>query len=154
MSPVDEIVARARQLAARVSRAFADSRPRRHDSAFRLEGLLRHRRGMQAFCVFAVALLVVSAVDSYVADPEHFFVLLRIRVACAAAAIVTLALLSRRDGVRGARWLTLAFIATAAYTMHALAVETGGQASPQYDRMNLLILGLAVFATWAPGWGR
>jgi PAS domain S-box-containing protein len=152
MRHVEQIVGRARRLVARVSQSIAESRPRRHDSAFRLEGLQRHRRGMQAVCFCAVALLVVSAIDSYVADPDRFYVLLWIRAAGAAVCIVILALLSRRNGAVWSRWLALAFVVTIALVLHALAIETGGQASPQYDRLNLLILALAVFATWSASW--
>ena len=54
--------------------------------------------------------------------------------------------------MRWSRALALVFVVAMSATMHALAVETGGQASPQYERMNLVILGLAVFATWSATW--
>src|SRR6185369_15480587 len=80
------------------------------------------------------------------------YVLLWIRAAGAAVCIVILALLSGRSGAAWSRWLSLAFVVTITLVLHALAIETGGQASPQYDRLNLLILGLAVFATWSASW--
>ena len=107
---------------------------------------------MRVYSMFALALLVVSAIDSYVTESDRFFVLLRIRVMGAAALVAVFALLSSRHGVRWPRAFAFAFVLIMSVTIHALALQTGGQASPQYDRLNLVMLGLTVFATWSAGW--
>lgn len=127
-------------------------RERRADAGFAAEGLQRCRRGLQVFCAFALAMLIASAIDSWVGEPERFAVLLQIRLFGIAALILIFTAASTSPGVRDPRPLVLMFAAIMSATMHALAVETGGQTSPQYDRMNLVILGLAVFPTWSAGW--
>ena len=122
------------------------------DDAYEAEGLARCRRGLQVFCLFGLALLTASALDTYFADPDRFGVLFGIRIAGAAALVAIFVLLVSRFGERRPRQLALLFVVSMSAMMHALAVETGGQMSPQYDRMNLLILGLAVFVTWSAVW--
>src|SRR5262249_46594506 len=83
---------------------------------------------------------------------EHFAVLLQIRIAGAACLMAIFLLLRSPVGMRRPRELALLFVLAMAGMMHALALQTGGQTSLQYDRMNLLILGLAVFTTWSVRW--
>jgi len=123
-------------------------RQRAADVAFEAEGLALCRRGMQIYCLFALALLVASAIDSYFAEPNRFFILLRIRVVGAAALLSVLWVLSTSYGSRWPRAFAYAFVLIMSLTIHALALQTGGQASPQYDRLNLVMLGLTVLATW------
>lgn len=141
-----------RPYAERAASWLARVRQPQRDAEFTAEGLTRCRRGLQILCSFALALLMASAVDTWVADPERFAVLLEIRLLGIAALIVIFLLISSRVGERWPRALALVFLVAMSTTMHALAVETGGQASPQYDRMNLLILGMAVVLTWPPLW--
>ena len=72
---------------------------------------------------------MVSAIDSYVADPDRFYVLLWIQPrAQRSSCHCHLALLSRHCNgavlVRSAG--ALAFVVTVALLLHALAIETGG----------------------------
>ncbi len=55
-------------------------------------------------------------------------------------------------GRRRPRELALVFVLITALTFHALALAAPAQASVQYDRMNLVVLGLAVLITWSPAW--
>ena len=131
---------------------LATVRDAQRDAEFTADGLARCRRGLQIFCALTLALLVASAIESGVAEPGRFAALLRIRLAGAGALIVIFVLVSSRIGERWARALALASLVVMATTLHGLAVTSGGQASPQYDRMNLLILGSAMILTWSPLW--
>ena len=141
-----------RPYAERAASWLAKIRQPQRDADFTAEGLSRCRRGLQIFCSFALALLVASALDSWVADAARFAVLLHIRLVSAGTLILLFILVSSRTGERWPRALALVFLVAMSITLHALAVETGGQASAQYDRMNLLILGMAVVLTWPPLW--
>ncbi len=152
MSRAGSLGQRMRWHATRATQWLSTVRPDRHDDAFTADGLARCRRGMQIFCSFALALLIASAIDSWVADPGQSSVLLRIRLVSLVSLLVIFALLSTRHGPQWSHVLALVFVLAMSATMHALAVETGGHASPQYERMNLVILGLAVFATWSASW--
>jgi hypothetical protein len=142
----------AESLRGRVTQWRAATRQQRDDRAFAVQGLLQHQRGMQIFCVFAFALLVVSAVDSYFSEREQFEALLQIRLAGAAAVGIIFTLLRTRDGARWSQVLGLAFVVAMSVMIFRLAQYTGGQTSPQNDRMTLIILGLAVLATWSAAW--
>jgi PAS domain S-box-containing protein len=122
------------------------------DATFVEEGRARCRRGLQVFCAFALALLVASAVETWVGDPDRFGVLLRIRLLALGGLIAIFAIVRTQTGERHPRGLALAFLVLWTTMMHLLAVETGGQSSPQYDRMNLLVLGMAVMLTWPAVW--
>jgi PAS domain S-box-containing protein len=151
MTGAGSIIQRIRSYADRARQWRATDRQRR-DNAFIAEGLEACRRGMEVFCLFGISLLIVSAIDSYVAEREIFGVLFRIRFIAVAALLGIFALLRSRFGERWPRVLALVFVVVVSAMMHALALHTGGQESPQYERMNLVLLGLAVFATWPAGW--
>jgi two-component system, LuxR family, sensor kinase FixL len=142
----------AKSLWVRATRWQEDTRQQRDDRAFAAQGLLQQQRGMQILCLFAFALLVVSAIGSYVSEREQFLILLRIRLAGAAALAIIFTLLGTRYGAPWSRVLGLAFVAAMSVMIFSLAQYTGGQASVQNDRMTLIILGLAVLATWSASW--
>jgi PAS domain S-box-containing protein len=119
---------------------------------FLSEGLGRCARGLRIFCWLAIALLSVSAANSYVEEPEFFAALLRVRVASMLLIVVVLGLLRTRAGRRRPRELALLFVLITGLTFHALALTAPAQAGVQYDRMNLVVLGLAVLITWSPVW--
>src|SRR5262245_40017930 len=127
-----------------------------HDTAlrerFQYEGLVRCRRGVRLFCWLAIALLAVSAVNSYFQEPQLFLALLGVRVASMVVLGIILSLLASRLGRRRPRELALLFVLTLGLTFHALALAAPAQAGVQYDRMNLVVLGLAVLITWSPAW--
>jgi PAS domain S-box-containing protein len=146
------VVQRLRQLVEGVAmwRVSPDERP--VDARFEAEAQEQSRRGIRIFCLFALALLVASAADSYVAEPDRFLVLLGIRLISAAALVGIIALLSTDLGAHRPRAVALAFVLVMSLTIHALALESGGPASPQYDRLNLVMLGLVVFVAWSATW--
>src|SRR5262249_32635134 len=119
---------------------------------FERAGLLRCARGLRFFCWFAIALLAFSAFNAYLEDPDLFPKLLRIRAASMCLIAGVLFLLSTPMGRRRPRELALVFVLITALTFHALALAAPAQASVQYDRMNLVVLGLAVLITWSPAW--
>ena len=119
---------------------------------FEHEGLVRCARGLRFFCWFAIALLAFSAFNSYLEDADLFPVLLRIRAASVCLIAGVLFLLGTPLGRRRPRELALVFVLITALTFHALALAAPAQASVQYDRMNLVVLGLAVLITWSPAW--
>jgi PAS domain S-box-containing protein len=119
---------------------------------FLSEGLARCARGLRIFCWLAIALLGVSAANSYVEEPELFGALLRVRVASMVLLVVVLGLLRTRPGRKRPRELALLFVLVTGLTFHALALAAPAQAGVQYDRMNLVVLGLAVLITWSPAW--
>jgi two-component system, LuxR family, sensor kinase FixL len=119
---------------------------------FLSEGLGRCARGLGVFCWLAIALLGVSAANSYVEEPELFSALLRVRVASMLLLVVVLGLLRTRPGRKRPRELALLFVLITGLTFHALALTAPAQAGVQYDRMNLVVLGLAVLITWSPAW--
>jgi two-component system, LuxR family, sensor kinase FixL len=119
---------------------------------FEHEGLVRCARGLRFFCWFAIALLAFSAFNSYLEDADLYPVLLRIRAASVCLIAGVLFLLGTPLGRRRPRELALAFVLITALTFHALALANPTQASVQYDRMNLVVLGLAVLITWSPAW--
>ena len=119
---------------------------------FLSEGLGRCARGLRIFCWLAIALLGVSAANSYVEEPELFVALLRVRVASMLLIVVVLGLLRTSAGRKRPRELALLFVLITGLTFHALALTAPAQAGVQYDRMNLVVLGLAVLITWSPAW--
>jgi len=154
-SPLHQV----RSLAWRARRAVSGAAwpGRRREGAalrdrFQSAELVRCGRGVRLFCWLAIALLAVSAVNSYFQEPALFVTLLRIRTASACLVGVLLALLRSRLGRRRPRELALLLVLVLALTFHALALADPGQADVQYDRMNLVVLGLAVLVTWSPAW--
>src|SRR5215475_3788332 len=125
MTGASSVGQRWRAWAERVRRWRAERPPPEADAAFEAEGLAQCRRGMRVYSMFALALLVVSAIDSYVTESDRFFVLLRIRVMGAAALVAVFALLSSRHGVRWPRAFAFAFVLIMSVTIHALALQTG-----------------------------
>jgi len=119
---------------------------------FEIDGLARCRRGTQLLCWFAIALLGLSALNSYTEETEIFHSMLRIRVATMGLLVVLIAVLGSRIGRRRPRELALLFVFIMGLMFHALAVAAPAQAGEQYDRMNLIVLGLAVLVTWSPAW--
>src|SRR5262245_53721547 len=115
---------------------------------FEIEGLARCRQGARFFCWFAIALLGLSALNSYADGPDAF----RIRLATIGMLAIVLFLLGSRLGRRRPRELTLLFVLVMGVMFHALALALPAQASEQYDRMNLVVLGLAVLITWSAAW--
>jgi two-component system, LuxR family, sensor kinase FixL len=119
---------------------------------FLSEGLEHCARGLRIFCWLAIALLGVSAANSYIEEPEVFGALLRVRFASMILLVVLLGLLRTRPGRNRPRELALLFVLVTGLTFHALALTAPAQAGVQYDRMNLVVLGLAVLITWSPAW--
>jgi two-component system, LuxR family, sensor kinase FixL len=119
---------------------------------FHEEGLVRCGRGLRLFCWLAIALLAVSALNSYVEEPDLFPALLRVRVATMCLVAGLLVLLGSGLGRRRPRELALLFVLIVGLTFHALALVAPAQAGVQYDRMNLVVLGLAVLIVWSPAW--
>src|SRR5262245_4404873 len=81
-----------------------------------------------------------------------FPVLLRVRLASACLIGVLLVLLWTPLGRRRPRELALLFVLVLGLTFHALAVAAPAQAGMQYDRMNLVVLGMSVLIVWSPAW--
>ena len=156
MHQVRSLLRRARRVvSSAVSSAARQPRIRHNDvlrDRFQFEGLLRCNRGTQLFCWLAIALLGVSLVNSYVEEKDLFPVLLRIRVTSMCLLAGVILLLNSRFGRRRPRELALLFVLITGLTFHALALAAPAQAGVQYDRMNLVVLGLAVLITWSPAW--
>lgn len=121
-------------------------------ASFEREGLGRCRRGARIFCGFVLALLAVSAAYSRLVEPAIFAPLLRIRLAAIAGVAVILWLLGTALGERRPRELTVALMVIVSLSLHELAEPTGGQLSPQYDRLTLVILGSAILMSWNAAW--
>jgi signal transduction histidine kinase len=119
---------------------------------FELEGLARGRRGARIYCLFVVALLCLSAAYSRAFEPWVFPQLLRIRLGTAAVVALAWWFLGTAAGGRRPRLLLVAVMIVVTLAMHWMASFEGGQMSPQYDRMSLVILGAAAFMTWSPAW--
>ncbi len=152
MQPLRSLVRRVRRTLSTAAR----HRRSRHDAAvrrmFQRDGLVRCRRGARLFCWLTIAMLCVSAVGSYLDEPELFPALLRVRAASVCLLAGVLFLLGSRLGRRRPRELALLFVLVTGLTFHGLALAAPAQAGMQYDRMNLVVLGLAVLITWGPGW--
>jgi len=139
---------------------FADAArtegPTRADQALRdafdRAGVANCQWGLRVFCGFALALLAASTVDSWFSERPIFASLLRIRLSAAAALAVIVIASGTRVGRARARLLALGAVLVMSVTLHALAQETGGEASPQYDRMTLVMLGTAIMMSWGPLW--
>jgi two-component system, LuxR family, sensor kinase FixL len=119
---------------------------------FDIEGLARCRQGARFFCWFAIALLGLSALNSYAEGPDIFRMAVGVRLAAIGMLGVVLLLLGSPLGRRWPRELTLLFVLVTGVTFHALALAVPAEASEQYDRMNLVVLGLAVLITWSAAW--
>jgi PAS domain S-box-containing protein len=151
-NPLQEIRSLMRQARSSTRRGSGSAHGDVVRERFEQEGLLRCARGLRFFCWFAIVLLAFSAFNTYVEDPALFPKLLRIRAAsmCLIAGVVFL--LGTPMGRRRPRELALVFVLITALTFHALALAAPAQASVQYDRMNLVVLGLAVLITWSAAW--
>jgi len=119
---------------------------------FELEGLARARRGARNYCLFAVAMLCLSAAYSRIYEPYVFPQLLPIRIGTAAVVALAWWFLGTAAGARGPRPILAAVMVVVTLAMHWMASFEGGQLSAQYDRMSLVILGSAAFMTWSPAW--
>src|SRR5262245_4424330 len=119
---------------------------------FEIDGLARCRQGARFFCWFAIALLGLSALNSYAEGPGTFHTVVRVRLAAIGMLAAVLFLLGSNLGRRRPRELTLLFVIVMGVTFHALALAMPAQASEQYDRMNLVVLGFAVLITWSAAW--
>jgi PAS domain S-box-containing protein len=128
-------------------------RPTPRDAAveFLREGRWRCERGARAFCQGVIGLLCASAAVSYAAG-EPAAVLLPLRAAGGGLLVCILASLRSAPGRRRARELALLIVVVTAVTMELLAAHTGGPASNQHERLNLVILGAAVFMSWERLW--
>ena len=122
------------------------------ETSFAREGLERCRRGARLYAGFAIAMLLLSAVDSAIAESAQFAPLLRVRAVAILAVAAVLGTLATRLGERRPRELMLLLTLIMALTLHELALLTGGQASTQYDRMNLLVLAPAILMSWSFSW--
>jgi hypothetical protein len=111
----------------------------------------RGRNGARAFCQVAIVLLCASEAVSYVAGGPAA-ALLGIRSTAVVALLAIHWLLGTHLGMRRSRELALLSVLVMASTIEALAVPTGGPASYQHDRLNLLVLGTAVLLTWPRAW--
>jgi len=124
----------------------------RIEERWRDDSLAGCRRGTRIFGLLIIALFALSAVYSAFAEPELFVTLLRIRLAAAAAVATVVGLVGTPWGERRSRELALVMMFVVAVALHALALETGGQASRQYDRMSFLVLGPSVLMLWDGWW--
>ncbi|MFN8644999.1 MAG: hypothetical protein U0802_26250 [Candidatus Binatia bacterium] len=119
---------------------------------FALEGVARSWRGALIYCAFAAALLVLSAVFSRFGEPAVFPTLLIVRtVTLIAVALIVWALTTAVGRQRG-RELAILLAVTLTLCLHGLAQATGGQASPQYERLTLLLLAPAILMSWNGVW--
>ncbi|MDX2170620.1 MAG: ATP-binding protein [Deltaproteobacteria bacterium] len=118
---------------------------------FEREGRERSWRGALIFCGFAAAMLVLSAVFS-LAEPSSAMALLHIRAAALVAIGVIAWALTSGVGARRPCELAIALVVVMSLCLHGLAQHSGGQASTQYDRLTLVVLGLAILMSWNAGW--
>ncbi len=119
---------------------------------FEDDGLARCRRGTRFFCSVSIAVLGLSAINSFGEAPEIFRALLRVRLAAVGLLAGLIFLLGAPVGRRRPRALALLFVLVTGLMFHALALADPAQAGEQYDRMNLVVLGLAVLITWSAAW--
>ena len=119
---------------------------------FALEGIARSWRGALIFCAFAAALLVFSAVFSRFGEPALFPTLLAIRATTLIAIAVIAWALTTAMGRQHGRELAIVLAVTMTLCLHELAQATGGQSSPQYDRLTLVLLAPAILMSWNAAW--
>ena len=149
---IGSLMRRARQALSSASRGPGSEHGDLVRERFEHDGLISCERGLRFFCWFAIVLLAFSAFNSYLEEADLFPKLLRIRAASACLIAGVLFLLGTPMGRRRPRELALVFVLITALTFHALALANPAQASVQYDRMNLVVLGLAVLITWSAAW--
>jgi PAS domain S-box-containing protein len=118
---------------------------------FRREGLARSWRGTLIYCGFAAAMLVLSAMFS-LADPATASALLNIRAAALVAIAIIAWALTTQVGARHPNELAIALVVVMSLCLHGLAQHSGGQASTQYDRLSLVVIGPAVLMSWNAAW--
>jgi two-component system, LuxR family, sensor kinase FixL len=152
MRQLRSLLRRARHTVSGAVRPLASPHEDAVRRRFEYDELVRCRRGARFFCWFAIALLGLSALNSFAEEPEVFRAILRIRIATVCLLGVVLFLLGSRLGRRRPRELALLFVFIMGLMFHALAVAVPAQAGEQYDRMNLVVLGLAVLITWSASW--
>lgn len=119
---------------------------------FARQGIHRCRRGAAVFCAFAAAMLLASAASSLYYEPFASGELLRIRSITLATIALIGVTLAMPLGARRPRELALLAVVTISLCICALAEDTGGQFSPQYDRLTLVVLGVAILMSWNAGW--
>jgi two-component system sensor kinase FixL len=118
---------------------------------FRREGLARNWRGTLIYCGFAAVMLVLSAMFS-LAEPSTASALLNIRAGALVAIAIIVWALTTRVGARHPCELAIALVAVMSLCLHGLAQHSGGQASTQYDRLSIVVLGPAVLMSWNAAW--
>lgn len=119
---------------------------------FEQDGLERDNWGVRVFCAFASALLIGSAIYSTVSGDAEMVPALRIRLVALAAEAAIFWLALRPFGQRHPRVLALTLVLVLVVNSHALARYTGGAASLQYDRLDLILLGAAILMSWDVAW--
>jgi PAS domain S-box-containing protein len=124
----------------------------RRRAAYHAESLASSYRGAAGLCIIPIVLIGASAIISYVVDPPGPSVILRIRLFGILVFGGVLLLLRTPLGQRRPRELGLLAMLLIGLILSALAPHTGGPASHEYDRMNLVILGGGVLMAWSPAW--
>ncbi len=124
----------------------------RPEEAWLRDGLARAHNGARSYALWAILLVVLSGAYSWFFGGDEFYSLAPIRVAMAGALALLVAALRLPIGERYPRHLALGLMLIAAIGVSALALESGGQASPQHQRIPYILYGSALLITWSGWW--
>src|SRR4029453_6370548 len=122
------LVRRARDLLSSIA-PLPDVRDDGVRERFEIEGPARCRKGARFFCWFAIALLGLSALNSYAEGPDIFRMAVWVRLAAIGMLGIVLLLLGSRLGRRRPRELTLLFVLVMGVTFPPLRPPGPGEAS-------------------------
>jgi signal transduction histidine kinase len=110
------------------------------------------RQAAATACFLGIPLVPAFAVLDRVVFPAHFVAFLEMRLTCVATLAVILWLLRRPFGERHALGLGMLVAIDVGLMIDAMAMMTGGHASPYYAGVNLVILTVALVMPWAASW--
>ncbi len=109
-------------------------------------------RGAVVACVLAIILVPAFCVLDAVACPEHFRLLLGVRLGCVVILAGILGVLHTRWGRRRGLGLGLAIALVCGFMIDGMTTVTGGAASPYYAGVNLVMVAVALLMPWPPRW--
>jgi signal transduction histidine kinase len=109
-------------------------------------------RGATTYAILAAALVVATTPFDYVLFPSAVADLRSVRITGLVALLVALGLLQTRPGRRHPHAFAFAMVAGIGVMLQALALPTGGHASPYHLVMLFVILSLAVVIPWGAWW--
>jgi signal transduction histidine kinase len=127
-------------------------RPPSRDPLYRAESAALCRQGAQTACLLAIHLVPLFAILDAVIFADQFGFFLQLRLGAIALLAAVLWLLQRPFGRRHALGLGVVVAITLGLMIDVMTMVTGGETSPYYAGVSLVLLAVALLMPWPPAW--